>query len=32
VWNVYDLPAYWWRYWVHVCEQHLDAMKEAERG
>jgi hypothetical protein len=30
--NVYDLPAYWWAYYVHAAQQHLEAMKEANRG
>lgn len=30
--NVYDLPAYWWAYYVRAAQQYLDAMKEAERG
>jgi hypothetical protein len=27
--NVYDLPAHWWAYYVRLAEQHL---KEAKRG
>jgi hypothetical protein len=29
---VFDLPAYWWRYYVHAAQARLDAMKEADRG
>jgi hypothetical protein len=29
---VFDLPAYWWAYYVRAAMQHLEAMKEANRG
>jgi hypothetical protein len=30
--NVYDLPAHWWAYYVAAAQRHLEAMKEANRG